>query len=179
MSRTANIGKIIVIYKTKYGTTKRYAEWIANELDASLFEAGAIKPEQLANYDVVIYGGGLYAGGIAGIKLVTQAPSKSLVVFTVGAADPAITDYSAILCQNFTSELLSRIKVFHLRGGIDYPNLGVIHKGMMAMRKKVLEKKTEDERSSEDRAFIETYGSKIDFTDKSTIQPLVEYVRTL
>ena len=65
---------IAVIYKSYYGTTKRYAEWIADELNVSLFEASDIKPAQLLDYDVVIYGGGLYAGGIIGSKLVEKNP---------------------------------------------------------------------------------------------------------
>ena len=86
---------IAVIYKSKYGTTKQYAKWIAEELGASLFEASSINPSQLMTYDVVVYGGGLYAGGIIGVKLVTGNPCKSLVVFTVGAADPGTTDYGS------------------------------------------------------------------------------------
>jgi hypothetical protein len=31
-------------YKSKYGFTKKYSEWIATELNASLFEAASIKP---------------------------------------------------------------------------------------------------------------------------------------
>ena len=54
--------KIAVIYKSKYGSTKQYAEWIAQALDAPLFEASSVNPAQLAEYDVVVYGGGLYAG---------------------------------------------------------------------------------------------------------------------
>ena len=170
---------IAVVYKSKYGTTKRYAEWIAHELDAHLFEASAIRSEMLVNYNIVVYGGGLYASGIIGVKLVTKNPCKRLVVFTVGIADPTASDYSAILKANFTPEMQAKIKVFHLRGGIDYPNLSIIHKGMMAMVKKGLEKKPLEKRTSEDKAVLETYGTKIDFTDKATIQPLVDYVRTL
>ena len=35
------------------------------------------KPEDFTNYDVVIYGGGLYAGGVSGIKLLTKTGSCS------------------------------------------------------------------------------------------------------
>ena len=172
--------KIAVIYKSKYGSTKQYAEWIAGELKAALFEAASIKPSQLLDFDVVIYGGGLYASGINGVKLVTKNPCKSLVVFTVGAADPKTTDYSGILDKNFTQELLSKIKVFHLHGGIDYPRLSLIHKAMMAMVKKTrVDNKAEGQQSEDDRIFMETYGKGFDYKDKATIQPLVDYVRSM
>jgi hypothetical protein len=68
------------------------------------------------------------------------------------------------------------LKVFHLRGGIDYKKLGGIHRGMMAMMKKAVSKKASVNRTGDDEIFLETYGGRVDFTDRSTITPLVEYV---
>ena len=173
------MSSIAVIYKSKYGTAKQYAEWIAQELNTTLLEASAVNPARLMSFDIVVYGGGLYAGGIDGVKLVTKNPCKNLVVFTVGLAEPETTDYSAILNKNFTAEALSKIKIFHLRGGIDYKNLGFIHKGMMGMMRKMTLKRDESERNEEDKLFLETYGEKLDFTDKSTIKPLIDCVSGL
>lgn len=62
------MGNIAVIYKSVYGSTKQYATWIAEALGADLLEAGQAKLETLRKYDTILYGGGLYAGGIAGIQ---------------------------------------------------------------------------------------------------------------
>ena len=168
---------IAVIYKSRYGSTKKYATWIAEELNAPIFEATSITPAQLAEYDTVIYGGGIYAGGINGIKLVTKNPCKSLVVFTVGITDPQLADYSSVLSGNFTDEMKSKIKTFHFRGGVDYKNIKFIHKSLMTLVKKVTERKPEHERTAEDNAVLETHGKATDFTDKAAIAPLVDYVR--
>ena len=171
---------VVIVYKSKYGSTKQYAEWIATELGASVFDVSSIKPSQLINYDVVVFGGGLYASGINGVKLVTKNPWKGLVVFTVGAGNPRNTDYSVILSKNFPNEILSKIKVFHFHGGIDYEKLGIIHRIMMAMVKKIrVNSKSARKRTDEDIAFLETYGSKFDFKDKASIKPLIDYVRAL
>ena len=175
--KKANSEKAIaVIYKSQYGTTRQYAQWIAETLDAPLYEHANIKPSQLREFDTVVYGGGLYAGGIDGVKLVTKGDCKRLVVFTVGLADPKTTDYSKILNKNFSPEKLSEIKIFHLRGGIDYKKLGLVHKGMMATLKKITERTPLDKRIEEDALFLESYGGQLDFMDKSTIVPLIEYV---
>jgi len=171
------VSNAVVIYKSKYGATKQYAQWIAQALDAPLFEASQIKPAQLMSYDMVVYGGGLYAGGIDGVEFVAKNSCKSLAVFTVGLANPDITDYSAILEKNFTGDMLSKTKIFHLRGGIDYKKLGIVHKGMMAALKKMLEKKDISQLSGEDKAILETYGGKVDFTDKDSIAPLITFVK--
>jgi menaquinone-dependent protoporphyrinogen IX oxidase len=172
--------KTVVIYASKYGTAKQYAAWIAEELHAVLLEQGQVSPAQLQEFDCVIYGGGLYGpAGIAGVNLVVKNPCKNLVVFTVGLADPKNTDYTHILKKNFPPESIQPLKVFHLRGGIDYKKLGPVHRTMMAMMKRMtIGKKKPDELSDEERIFIDTYGKKVDFTDHSTIVPLVEFVRS-
>ncbi|MFT4104343.1 MAG: flavodoxin domain-containing protein [Lacrimispora sp.] len=171
--------KILVAYTSKYGSTRKYAEWIASSLKADLFTAKAVKAKTLSRYDVVIYGGGLYAGGIAGVKLITKNPCKNLIVFTVGLANPNTTDYSAIINKNFTPGLLAKTKLFHLRGGIDYNKLSPVHKVMMAMMKGMIQKKPESEREAEDREFLDTYNSKVNFEDKQTIDSLIAYVKGL
>jgi menaquinone-dependent protoporphyrinogen IX oxidase len=173
------MSNICVIYKTKYGTTKQYAEWIAEELEAPLFEITNIKPSQLMEYNAVVFGGGLYAGGILGVSFVAQNPCKSLVVFTVGLADPNNTDYKQLINKNFKQELLPQIKFFHLRGGIDYGKINFVDKTLMYMLKKKLSKKDEADLSVEDKGIINTYGKKVDFTNRSTIVPLINYVRGL
>ena len=177
--------KILVAYTSKYGSTKQYAQWIAEALDAALAEGGALKPIDLMGYDVVIYGGGLYAGGIAGVRLVTQPPPKKtlkktkFVVFTVGLADPETTDYSGIIQKAFTPEQREKISLFHLRGGVDYSRLGNADKILMHMMKRHTQRKPEADRTEDDRIFLETYGGQIDFSDKDTISPLVEFVNNL
>lgn len=170
--------KIAVIYKSIYGTTKQYSKWIADELNANLFEASSVQPSQLMNYDIIIYGGGLYAGGIAGVKLVTKNPCKDLVVFTVGLATPEQTDYSGILKKNFTEEQLAKTKIFHFQGGIDYGKLQTIHKAMMGVVKRRCEKSPIHERSNDDQELLDTYGKKVDFTNRKSIKPLIEYIHT-
>ncbi|AEC01791.1 flavodoxin domain-containing protein [Parasphaerochaeta coccoides] len=168
--------KIAVIYQSHYGATRRYAERIAAELGADIIERKKASAAMLAGYDCVIYGGGLYAGGILGVSLVAKNPVENLVVFTVGLADPKTTDYTAIIDKSFPEGSNKPLCVFHLRGGIDYKELSFIHKGMMGMVKKAAEKKPEAERTSEDRLFLETYGKAIDFMDRDSIAPLVSYV---
>jgi hypothetical protein len=98
-------------------------------------------------------------------------------VFTVGLADPETTDYTAILNKNFPEGSHKPLRTFHLRGSIDYKKLKLVHRVMMAVLKKVLERKPVSKRSAEDNEFIRTYGGAVDFIDRETIAPLISYVR--
>ena len=82
--------RIAVVFDSKYGSTKKYATWISEALGADLFDRKNATLPKIRSYDVVVYGGGLYAGGISGVKLVTKNPPKNLVVFTVGLGNKSL-----------------------------------------------------------------------------------------
>jgi menaquinone-dependent protoporphyrinogen IX oxidase len=171
----------VVIYKSKYGSTQKYAKWISERLDCDLLEASEVGKNSLLDYDTIIYGGGLYASGINGISLITKnyevINKKNIIVFTVGLADPNVKEhFKPIIDKNFTDEMKDHIKVFHFRGAIDYKKLGFIHKTMMAMLAAMVKNRNESELDDEDKMMLETYGTNVDFTDKSSIEPLVTFV---
>ena len=59
--------KTIVIYNSKTGFTKRYAEWIAEETGADCMELSAVNKKNLSAlpaYEAVVFGGWACAGSI-------------------------------------------------------------------------------------------------------------------
>ena len=83
------MSKTAVIYYSKYGTTENYARLIAKALGADLFEAKKTKFRDIKGYDTVVFGGGIYSGGIRGIELITKnwykgLCEKKVVCFAVG-----------------------------------------------------------------------------------------------
>mgnify|MGYP001144650453 CR=1 FL=1 len=75
MNRTHSI----VVYSSKTGFVKKYDQWIAAELSTEAVPAEDVKPEDLKDYDTIIYGGGLYAVGINGIKLIKKNLDNILI----------------------------------------------------------------------------------------------------
>lgn len=84
-----------------------------------------------------------------------------------------------MLYSKFTPEMKDNIKVFHLRGGIDYTKLNLMHKTMMSMLVKIVKKKDREELNAEQKEMIDTYGQVVDFTDKQSLQPIIEYIKNL
>lgn len=174
---------IAVIYKSIYGHTKRYAEWISDALQGDLYELQDFKPDRIEHYDTIVYGGGLYAGGILGHSFIVQEferlRKKNLVLFTVGlAATEDRSIFAPLLHKNFPEEILSTIQIFHLRGGIEYNKLGLRHKTMMAMLKAKVSR-NKGQQTEEEALMLSTYGDRIDFSDERSITPLTDYVRSL
>lgn len=177
--------KIAVIYKSHYGSTQVYARWISEDLGADLIEATHIKPTDLQKYDTIVYGGGLYAGGVNGISVLTNnlemIKNKSLYLFTVGVADVTNTEnINAIrngLEQKLPKALMEKLHIYHLRGGMYYSKMSFIHRTMMKMMIKMLSKKSESELSSDEKDIIDTVGVDTDFTDRTSITPLVADIK--
>lgn len=180
------MGNVLVVYRSKYGFTQTYAQWIAEALHADLREGHTLQSDELTHYDVIIYGGGLYAGGVNGISLLVKAfpkiQEKAIYLFTVGAADVSdsqnTTHIQSGLNKVLSPQMQEKIRIYHLRGGIDYPNLSMVHRAMMSMLVSMLRKKPQAELRSEDITMLETYGQRVDFTDCSTITPLIRDVET-
>jgi menaquinone-dependent protoporphyrinogen IX oxidase len=169
--------KTIVIYTSTTGFTKKYAEWIAAELDAELVELKKLRAGALSSYDVVIYGGSLHAVGIKGLaKFKPYLPAlagKKVIVFAVGATPDRKDVPEEVLAANFSPEERERIRFFYLRGGFDYAKLGLVDKLLMTLLKLKLKRKKADERSPDERGMLASYDKPVDFTRRAHIAELV------
>ncbi len=173
--------KTIVVYRSKTGFAKQYAEWIAESLSADLFEAGKVDGQVLASYDNVIYGGGLYAVGINGVKLIKdnlhRLAGKKVVVFATGASPGRPEELDSMLSSNFTPEQLQQVRFFYLRGGFDASKLTLVDRLLMSMLKLKLKRK---QRSGallpDERGMLNAYDRPVSFARQSNIAALVSYV---
>lgn len=176
--------KYIVIYSSKYGSAKKYAQWVGEALFCEVKDIKEVHSDTLQKYDVIIHGGSLYAGGVSGmkqlIKLYPAIRDKKLILFTCGLADPTspqnVTHIENSVAKAIPKDMYDNMKQFHFRGGIDYSKLSLIHRAMVWMLCKTIRKRGYNNLSEDDKLMLDTYGKKIDFSDRSTIQELVDYV---
>ena len=172
--------KIIVVYKSKTGFTRKYAEMIAEELSSDICRASKITFEELKNYDVIIFGGGLYAGGINGINLVkknlSELKEKKIIVFATGATPGREDEIKYMKATNFTDCELETINFFYLRGGFDYSKLSMVDKILMSMLK--LKLKSKKELSIDEKGMLEAYSTPVDFTRRKNIEELILFIKS-
>ena len=105
------------------------------------------------------------------------------MIFTCGLGDTSnkdnIDDIQKELKKVFSETMMYKIKVFYLRGGIDYSILNFKHKSMMAILNKFLKSKDFNSLNDEKKKMIENYGKKVDFIDLDTITPIIQYTNPL
>lgn len=172
--------KTIVIYKSKTGFAKKYAQWIAEALSADIFETSKISIDMLVDYDTVIYGAGLYAIGINGVKLITnnmdKLKDKKIVVFATGVTPSRTSDIDKIRDNNFTAEQQQYIKFFYLRGGFNYNNLTAFDKVLMTLLKWKI--KCKKQLTPDETGMLAVYNKPVDFTVKKNINSIINYVKS-
>ena len=171
----------IVIYKSKYGSTKTYAQWIAEELDCEAVDAKEVKIDDLLKYDTIIYGGGLYAEVISGVVLITRniekLAGKKIAVYSTGITPLKYREYydKLVLEKNFTPQVLEKIKVFNFLGKMILDELSLPHRTALKTLKQIMTSKKEP--NEMEKLLIELCETSGDFTDKDAIKDLINYVK--
>lgn len=171
----------IVVYKSKYGSTKAYGEWIAEELSCKAVDVKGVKVEDLMEYDTIVYGGGLYAENIAGVTLLTknleQLKGKKLIVYTTGITPLNYREYydEMVWEKNFKGKGEEDIKVFNYLGKMVMSELSLPHKTALKTLKKIMGGK--ENPTEMEKLLIELCDADGDFTDRSAISELVKYAK--
>lgn len=176
--------KSLIIYGTNYGTAARYAEELAKRtgIQAVSFEKAVI-PEEC---EIIIYFGGLYAGGVKGLKetlpAIRKTDWKRFLIVTVGLADVEdaenISNIRRSLQKQLPSEIYEKAEIYHVRGGIDYQKLNFPHKTMMKLLYTKARNLPEDKKTAEVRAMIDTYGKQVDFVDFRKLDQIIKRIQS-
>ncbi len=172
----------IVLYKSKYGSTKQYAEWIAESLGCKALNAKGVKPESLLAYDAIVYGGGLYAEIIAGLTLLTKNmhlfTDKKIAVFSTGITPIECREYydTLVVEKNFKDGVPQNVKIFNFLGKMILSELSLPHRTAIKALKKLMSGK--ENPTEMEKLLVTLCDADGDFSDRSAILPLLEYVRS-
>lgn len=174
------MSRAVVVYRSKYGTTKQYATWIAQDTGADLMDLKTIYMDDLFGYDTIVFCGGLYAGGILGFPVLKKhddlLKDKRLIVVAVGATLKGEDAKEEIRKKNFTPNM-QHAQLFLLRGGLNYKKMGFVDKFLMGLLVRNIKATPPEKRDNESKGILATYGKSVSFTDRNTIVPVVAAVK--
>ena len=171
--------KTVVLYTSHYGAAERYARALAAALGAPCFALGEEDVQAVHRAGRIVYGGGLYAGGVAGLcRAKKYFPGKDVFLFTVGLAQAQQQAVRAEIERQVRRGLgprqsLAPGRLFCLRGAFCFEKLGLVHKTMMRMMRRMLLKKGGG-MTQDDRALLAAFRTPVDFVDVSALAPLVK-----
>ena len=172
--------KGIILYTSKYGSTKRYAEWLAEETGFDCVETKKAKIEDVKQYDTILLGGGIYASGIAGLsflkKNITQLREKKVIVFCDGASPYEERAFQQIVAHNL-KDSLAGLPCFYCRGAWDPEAMSLADRTLCRMLQKAVAKKKPEDCEIWEKALLEAGDQKHDWTDRSYLLPILDAIK--
>ena len=163
--------KTLVIYNSKTGFTKRYAEWIAEELKCEAVPLGT----KVADYDKIIFCSYIHAGFINRLKKIKTLYGNRLIVAATGATPAAAENViNKIWTENLTGAELESIPHFYLQAGLNYEKMGFWDRTVMKLVAKMVSGKKGD--NDVETGALEAMQNSHDISSREFIMPLVEYV---
>ena len=168
--------KAIIVYHSKTGFTKRYADWIAEELRCDVKPYKDFIKDTVDANTVVIFGSRVHAGRIQHLNNVKSRIGGNLIVFATGATPASAENVvNKIWADNFTETELNSIPHFYMPGGLDYTKMGFSDRAIMKTVAKIM--KGKKGKTEEEIGFGQAIQDSYDISSRETIEPLVNFVR--
>ncbi len=170
--------RTVVIYKSKHGSTKQYAQWIGEELECPVIDVKDFDKKDFDNYDNIIFGGCVQAGGIQGFELIKKAmkrrlQGKKVVVFAVGLNVMQKETRMQLREINFDKWYVERMTCYYCPGAYKPEEIKGIDAGIMKMMVKMLESKPLIEMTEDDKKLLDAVRNGANYVDKKYIEPIV------
>lgn len=149
--------KTLIVYRSKYGCTKQYAEWAKEEMaSADLADIRSVNANQLASYDRIVILSCVYIGRMSATGFITRhwptLSQKKVFLIAVGM-EPDTTD-SKPSFQLLPEEIRKGISAYiKLPGKMDLDKMGFFDRLII----KKMGGKTEDKTDREKlKAFLKS-----------------------
>lgn len=172
--------KGIILYQSKYGATKKYAQWLQEKTGFDLMETKSANMKQVSAYDTIILGGGVYASGIAGLsflkKNMDNLAGKRILVFCTGASPYDETAIEQIKKLHF-KDGLRNVPLVYCRGAWDEDIMTFKDRTLCKMLQKAVSKKDPSTYEVWERALMCAVGQKCDWTDPKYLEPIIQFLQ--
>lgn len=172
--------KGMILYQSKYGATRKYAQWLREETGFEWMETKSANIRQLTEYDTIILGGGVYASGIAGLsflkKNIDSLAGKRILAFCVGASPYDESAIAQIRKLHFKDKL-DKVPLVYCRGAWNEDIMTFRDKTLCKMLQKAVAKKDPATYEVWEKALMCAIGQKCDWTDKKYLEPILESLK--
>ena len=163
--------KVLILYSSKTGFSRRYAQWLGEALNCQAVPFKERKSVDMSGCEGIVLFGGLYAGQMSGLKwLKKQLPAlagKRLAAVAVGCAPGGIPGQAESMAQLFSGT--PEIQGFYCQGGLDYEHMGAVDRAMMAALRAALKARPEQ------ADMLEGISRSFDGSRREYLEPVVQW----
>ena len=165
--------RVLIVYKSKYGSTKQYAQWINRDIPSDLVDAEKEDKPDFAVYDVIVFGGYIRMGRIGVAPLIVKnwgdIKAKKVVLFTSSGTPPGHPNIQKIYHSDLPEEIRRETKYFPLRGKIVSKDLSFFDKFLVAVGR-IMER---------DESLRSLMNEDYNEVKQENLIPLLAYMKTL
>ncbi|MCP4179449.1 MAG: hypothetical protein GY756_16950 [bacterium] len=133
--------KGIIIYKSKYGTTRQYAQWIEEETKFECISLKKLKMKKLLDSDVIVIGCSIMAGHPSLSKWIkrnwSKLNNKKIYLFSTSGAHSSDPSLNKGFEASLPKEISSKISYYPLSGKMVFDTLSGIDKMFMKIGQKI------------------------------------------
>ena len=163
----------VVIYKSTYGSTREYAEWIAKDTGLFLYSHKDVKKEEIIKSKIVVIGCPVIAMRPSLTRFIKKhwkiLRNKKIILFTTSGVSPESKDLIKGYNSAFSEEIRKKIKYFPLGGRCIISKMNWFHRMMMKVAIK-MEKNPKKKKEM---------GRDVDWVKRSNIKPIVNYIKKI
>ncbi|MGN0077826.1 MAG: flavodoxin domain-containing protein [Coriobacteriales bacterium] len=179
--------KAAILYCSQTGFTKKYAEWLAAELNCAALPFQQRQQLDLDELELLVFCSWFHAASIKGSKwlkeLMAQRPGLKVVVLVTGASAMPGERFSRdgeveeAFRRSFPAQEYPDLPWFYCRGGFDFSGLGAADKLAMRMFFRMNGKKAEDDPDLAE--MLEEMERGFDGTKRAYLEPVLACIRQL
>lgn len=172
--------KILIIYKSSTGFTKKYAVLLAKRLNCTVVDLKHTKSVSLSDFDTIIFGTRAHAESIDGLKkfrkTLHQYGRAGLdILFVTGAASASEKEaIDRLWKNNLTADELAHLPHFYLPAGLCYEKMSFTDKMMMKGLAAML--KSKKDKTEKDIELEQRILNSFDISSEKYIEPIITYI---
>ena len=171
--------RTLVLYVSKTGNTKKYAEEIAQAVHADLLPGRKFKPKMIEKYDTIVFGGWVMGNAIRGLDKFLmhyeQMKEKNVLIFSCGMSMVTAQTRADMISSNILD--LYHVRYYQLRGSFDYSKLGPIQKLLMSNSLRMVA--NDPNASAAQQALLTIKETPIHYHDTEGISKIVSVLHRL
>lgn len=172
--------KGIILYRSKYGAAKRYAEWLTELTGFDCAELPNVALNDVKEYETILLCGGIYASGVAGISFLKKnleaLKNQKIAVFCVGASPYDAKALDELKAFN-TKGKMNNIPFFYGRGFWNESKMSLKDRILCRALKKAVAKRDPSTYEPWMKALMSAGEGNCDWTDRKYLEPILDYLK--
>ena len=173
---------LAVVYATKYGHTKQYADWMKEEAGADIFVSTSFTPTKALEYKAVVFAGGVYGDKILIMdwlkKNLGQVNVNKIIIAAVSwYCNDSEEAKARLIAENYPEQFKNVVPLVVINSGIDKKKTSVMDKAQLLAAQSAINK--HEVRSADDINALAIIKGYSDSTSKDNLKSLIAAVQNI